>query len=248
MKITDISSYNNAQVKKVTEVCKFLEIHIQKFLKGGESKLWHGSPVWFLDGNPIVAYSVKKGNKVSLMFFSGQSFDEKELIPVGKFKAAEVLFEDASDIQVTKLKKWIKKSMNMQWDYKNIVKRKGVLVKATKTHDQRIQSILFSDVYPMYVTKVERKGRTKKELNQVITWLTGFDTKTIQSLIKEEVSFETFFKRAKLHKNAHMITGVICGYRIEDIQDPLTQKIRYVDKLVDELAKGRAMEKILRSE
>lgn len=98
----------------------------------------------------------------------------------------------------------------------------------------------------MYVAKVEKKGRTKEELDQVISWLTGFDKKKLQELIKQQVTFETFFRQARLHPNAHLITGVICGYRVEEIEDPLTQQARYLDKLVDELAKGRKMEKILR--
>ncbi len=114
------------------------------------------------------------------------------------------------------------------------------------THHQRIAKITFASVYPMYVEKVEKKGRTKEELHQVITWLTGFDNKKLKELIKEKVTFETFFQRASLNPNAHLITGVICGYRVEEIENPLTQKARYLDKLVDELAKGRKMEKILR--
>lgn len=106
----------------------------------------------------------------------------------------------------------------------------------------------FATVYPLYVIKVEKKGRTQKELDQVITWLTGFDTKKIQKLLQEKISFETFFERATLNPNAHLITGVICGYRIENIENHLTQKVRYLDKLVDELAKGRKIEKILRVE
>lgn len=115
-------------------------------------------------------------------------------------------------------------------------------------HDERIAKITFSSVYPHYVAKVEKKGRTKEELHQVIAWLTGFNEKTLQKLIKEQVTFEEFFRRAKLNPRASLITGVICGYRIEDITNPLTQRARYMDKLVDELAKGRAMEKILREE
>jgi hypothetical protein len=98
----------------------------------------------------------------------------------------------------------------------------------------------------LYLQKVEKKGRTKVELNQVIEWLTGFDENKINELINEKVTFETFFERAKLHPNAHQITGLICGYRIEEIENPLTQKVRYLDKLVDELAKGKPMDKILR--
>lgn len=105
----------------------------------------------------------------------------------------------------------------------------------------------FATVYPMYVAKIEKKGRTKAELHQVIEWLTSFDEKKLKQLIKDEVSFETFFQRATLNANAHLITGVICGYRVEEIENPLTQQVRYLDKLVDELAKGKKMEKILRS-
>jgi hypothetical protein len=116
----------------------------------------------------------------------------------------------------------------------------------SKTHDQRIAKMIFASVYPMYVEKVEKKGRTREELHQVITWLTGFDNKKLQELIAEKVTFETFFQQASLNPNARLITGVICGYRVEEIENPLTQKARYLDKLVDELAKGRKMEKILR--
>jgi hypothetical protein len=121
-------------------------------------------------------------------------------------------------------------------------------MKTTPKHDERIANMTFASVYPHYVTKVEKKGRTKKELHQVIKWLTGFDEKKLQKLIKDNATFETFFKRAKLNPNAHLITGVICGYRVEEIENPLTQQVRYLDKLVDELAKGKAMEKILRKE
>ena len=115
------------------------------------------------------------------------------------------------------------------------------------THNQRFAQMTFATVYPMYVAKVEKKGRTKEELHQVIKWLTGFDDKKLQQLINEKVTFEAFFKRASLNPNVHLITGVICGYRVEEIENPLTQQVRYLDKLVDELAKGRKMEKILRT-
>lgn len=117
----------------------------------------------------------------------------------------------------------------------------------TPEHNERIAKMTFASVYPHYVTKVEKKNRTKEELHQVITWLTGFDETTIQKLIDEKVTFETFFQKATLNSNAHLITGVICGYRIEEIKNELTKQVRYLDKLVDELAKGRKMEKILRS-
>lgn len=116
----------------------------------------------------------------------------------------------------------------------------------SNTHNQRIAKMTFASVYPMYVEKVEKKGRTKEELNQVITWLTDFDNQKLQELIQENATFEIFFQQASLNPNVHLITGVICGYRVEEIEDPLTQQVRYLDKLVDELAKGRKMEKILR--
>lgn len=119
-------------------------------------------------------------------------------------------------------------------------------MKTTPEHDERIAKMTFASVYPHYITKVESKGRTKKELHQVIEWLTGFDDKKLQDLIDEKVNFQTFFKRANLNPNAHLITGVICGYRIEEIENATTKQARYLDKLVDELAKGRKMEKILR--
>ena len=117
----------------------------------------------------------------------------------------------------------------------------------TPEHDARVASLKFSSVYPHYVTKVEKKGRTKDELHQVIEWLTGFDQAKVDELIEEQVTFETFFQRATLNPNAHLIKGVICGYRIEEIETPLTKQARYLDKLIDELAKGRKMEKILRN-
>ena len=113
--------------------------------------------------------------------------------------------------------------------------------------NQRIAKMTFSSVYPIYLAKVEKKGRTKEELHQIIEWLTGFDNNQLQKLIKENVTFETFFQQASLNPKANLITGLICGYRVEEIKDPLTQQVRYLDKLVDELAKGRKMDKILRS-
>jgi hypothetical protein len=116
----------------------------------------------------------------------------------------------------------------------------------TPKHDERIAKMTFASVYPHYINKVESKGRTKAELHQVIEWLTGFDDKKLRELIDEKATFETFFNKANLNPNAQLITGVICGYRIEEIENPLTKQARYLDKLVDELAKGRKMEKILR--
>lgn len=118
----------------------------------------------------------------------------------------------------------------------------------TKKHNENIANLTFASVYPHYVTKVEKKGRTVNELHKVINWLTGFNDDKIQELIDEKVTFKTFFEKADLNKNAHLIKGVICGYRIEELENKLTKEVRYLDKLVDELAKGRKMEKILRSE
>jgi hypothetical protein len=117
---------------------------------------------------------------------------------------------------------------------------------STAHHDERIAKMTFASVYPHYVTKVEKKNRTKEELHQVIEWLTGYNEKALQKTIEDKLTFEQFFKEAQLNPNAHLITGVICGYRVEEITNELTQQIRYLDKLVDELAKGRKMEKILR--
>ncbi|PKN95260.1 MAG: DUF2200 domain-containing protein [Chloroflexi bacterium HGW-Chloroflexi-6] len=116
----------------------------------------------------------------------------------------------------------------------------------SEAHNQRIAKLTFASIYPMYLAKIEKKGRTEEELLQVIAWLTSFDHAKLQELIKENATFETFFQQASLNPNAHLITGVICGYRVEEIENTLTQQIRYLDKLVDELAKGRKMEKILR--
>ena len=119
-------------------------------------------------------------------------------------------------------------------------------MKDTSHHDERIAKMIFASVYPHYITKVEKKGRTIAELNQVIEWLTGYNAKKLQELINKKVTFEEFFQKATLNPNTHLITGVICGYRVEEIKNTLTQQTRYLDKLVDELAKGRKMEKILR--
>lgn len=119
-------------------------------------------------------------------------------------------------------------------------------MKSTSHHDERIAKMTFASVFPLYLAKVERKGRTKAELHQVIEWLTGYNEKKLIQLIEENATFEKFFQDATLNHNAHLITGVICGYRVEEIENPLTQQVRYLDKLVDELAKGRKMEKVLR--
>ena len=116
----------------------------------------------------------------------------------------------------------------------------------TDIHNERMAKMTFASVYPLYLAKVEKKGRTKDELHQMIEWLTGYNNEKLKDLIEKKVTFETFFQQALLNPNAHLITGVICGYRIEEITNPLTQQVRYLDKLVDELAKGRKMEKILR--
>ncbi len=119
-------------------------------------------------------------------------------------------------------------------------------MKNTKDHNERIASLTFASIYPHYLTKIEKKGRTEEELEQVIEWLTGYDKKKQQEQIEKKVSFEVFFENATLNSNANLIKGVICGYRVEEIENRLTQQVRYLDKLVDELARGRKMEKILR--
>ncbi|WP_276134531.1 DUF2200 domain-containing protein [Polluticoccus soli] len=113
---------------------------------------------------------------------------------------------------------------------------------------QRVYRMPFASVYPLYIKKVERKGRTKEEVDEIIFWLTGYNQQTLQQQIDRKTDFETFFAEApQINPNASKITGVICGYRVEDIEDELIQKVRYMDKLIDELAKGKKMDKILRS-
>jgi hypothetical protein len=116
-------------------------------------------------------------------------------------------------------------------------------MKSTTHHDERMATMTFATVYPLYLTKVTKKGRSQEELNQVITCLTGFDDNKIQQLIDEKVNFRQFFAEATLNPNAHLITGSICGYRVEEITNPLTQKVRYLDKLVDDLAKGYRLDR-----
>ena len=113
---------------------------------------------------------------------------------------------------------------------------------------ERVKKMTFAYVYPALVSKVEKKGRTEKELHQVIEWFTGYNNKKIKTLLKNEVTYEDFIDKAQINPNAHLITGVICGYRVEEIEDPFMQKCRYLDKIIDELAKGKKMEKILRTE
>jgi hypothetical protein len=123
---------------------------------------------------------------------------------------------------------------------------KIVLMKTTPEHDERMSKMTFASVYPHYITKVESKGRTKEELLKVIEWLTGFNEEKLQQLIDSQATFETFFRQANLHSNAHLIKGSICGYKIQEIENPITRQVRYLDKLVDELAKGKKLDKIFR--
>ncbi|WP_411745871.1 DUF2200 domain-containing protein [Reinekea sp.] len=121
-------------------------------------------------------------------------------------------------------------------------------MKSTAHHDDKFAKMTFASVYPHYVTKVEKKGRSKEELHQVIKWLTGYNDDQLQEHLNQAVTFEQFFKFSTMNPNAKLIKGVICGYRVEEIENLLTQQVRYLDKLVDELAKGRKIEKILRSD
>lgn len=123
-------------------------------------------------------------------------------------------------------------------------------MKVTAKKNEQVAKMIFASIYPHYLNRIVKNGRTKEELNQVIEWLTGFDKDTLQALIDEKVTYKTFFQKAKIHPNAHMIKGVVCGYRIEDIEDEflLYKQCRQMEKLIDELAKGRKMDKILRVE
>lgn len=122
-----ISEYNKSQPKTIKEICDLLETTINAHLKKSTSKVWHGGPVWFIDENPVVGYWVRKKGEVQLLFWSGQSFDEPDLKPEGKFKAAEMQYTEVNQIKITHLKRWLKKAKDIQWDYKNITKRKGAL-------------------------------------------------------------------------------------------------------------------------
>jgi hypothetical protein len=137
---------------------------------------------------------------------------------------------------------------NRNFDYLQKVRNPNSVIqmKTTPEHNQKIAKLTFASVYPHYINKVERKGKTKAELLQVIEWLTGFTEENLQKLMDEKVTFDVFFDRAKLHPNASLIKGNICGYRVEELLNPLTQKVRYLDKVVDELANGKSMDKIMR--
>ncbi|SEB99160.1 hypothetical protein SAMN05192540_2073 [Maribacter dokdonensis] len=121
-------------------------------------------------------------------------------------------------------------------------------MKVTAAKNEKVANMIFASIYPLYLARLEKNGRTKEELDQVIGWLTGFDNKMVQKLIDEKVTFEVFFQKAKIHPNAHLVKGVVCGYRIEEIEDEFEvyKRCRQMEKLIDELAKGRKMEKILR--
>jgi hypothetical protein len=123
-------------------------------------------------------------------------------------------------------------------------------MKVTEEKNEQVANMVFGKIYPLYLNRLVKNGRTQEELDQVLRWFTGFDQKTLQGLIDKEATYKTFFKKAKIHKNAHMIKGVVCGYRIEEIEDKfeLYKQCRQMEKLIDELARGRKMEKILRKE
>ncbi len=123
-------------------------------------------------------------------------------------------------------------------------------MKVTAEKEEKVANMIFASIYPLYLNRLEKNGRTREELNQVLEWFTGFDQEALQALMDEKATFRTFFEKAEIHPNAHMIKGVVCGYRIEEIEDEfnLYRQCRQMEKLIDELAKGRKMEKILREE
>lgn len=252
----DTRAYNAALAPADRKICALLAREIDRALPDAENEVWHAHPVWFLDGNPIVGYSKLKDG-VRLLFWSGQSFAEKGLRKEGSFKAAEARYTSAGEVDTEKLRHWLAEARDVQWDYKNIVRRKGRLVRLKAaapaanrqgtTAGHRIFRTSVASVYPHYVNKAERKGRTKAEVDRIICWLTGYSGKELERQLREGTDFETFFAGAPaFHPNAALITGVVCGVRVEEVEDPLMKKIRQLDKLIDELARGRAMEKILR--
>jgi hypothetical protein len=245
----DILAYHAKLAPADRAICETLAKHLQKGLPEAEVKIWHAHPVWFLAGNPIVGYHKLKDG-VRLLFWSGQSFAEEGLRAEGSFKAAEVRYHKAAEVKAGDLARWLKKARDIQWDYKNIVKRKGILkrVMATSTaKPHRIYAMVFAQVYPMYVAKAERKGRTQAEVDQIIRWLTGYTPAKLKQQLTREVTLEQFFAEApRLNPARTLITGSVCGVRLADITDPLMREVRYLDKLIDELAQGKAMAKILR--
>lgn len=400
---SDTRKYNASLAPGDRKICQLLAGEIDGHLPGAENKVWHAHPVWFLDGNPIVGYSRLKDG-VRLLFWSGQSFAEKGLRKEGSFKAAEARYASVGEVDVEKLRRWLAEARVVQWDYKNIVRRKGRLVRlkvaapeagptpgrkvppaspspragegadwrertlarvrtlvlatvpgaveevkwrkpsnpagvpvwssdgmictgetyrnavkltfakgaelpdpkglfnagldggtrraidlregdeldgkafqalvraaaarnaaAARTEGarapasgaasrggaqtgHRIFTTSVASVYPHYVQKAERNGRTKAELDRILCWLTGYSEEELRRQLAKGTDFETFFAEAPaLHPSSALITGVVCGVRVEEVQDPLMRTIRRLDKLVDELARGRAMEKILRT-
>ncbi|MCL4806559.1 MAG: DUF2200 family protein [Thermoanaerobaculia bacterium] len=431
----DTRRYNAALSAADRKTCDLLAKEIDRQLPEAENRVWHAHPVWFLDGNPVVGYSRLKDG-VRLLFWSGQSFAEGGLRKEGSFKAAEVRYTSAGDVDTQKLGRWLAESRSVQWDYKNIVRRKGrlerlnveapasasasapaprrkasparprpkpeegadwkkrtlarvralvleavpgavedvkwrkpsnpdgvpawssnglictgetcgrtvkltfasgaalpdpkglfnaglgggtrraidigegdvlderafkALVRAAAALNgrpnaakgpgtprvddarapgpsrrravpeatpapgprgpvscaptgggtmpgHRIFTTSVASVYPHYVKKAERNARTKAEVDRIICWLTGYSEPELQRQLRQGTDFETFFAQAPaLHPNSALIKGVVCGVRVEEVEDPLMRKIRWLDKLIDELARGRAMEKILRS-
>ena len=252
----DTKAYNAALAPGDRKICRLLAEQIDESLPDAENRVWHAHPVWFLDGNPIVGYSRLKDG-VRLLFWSGQSFAEKGLRKEGSFKAAEVRYTAVDEVDVAKLRRWLAEARVVQWDYRNIVRRKGRLVRLKEaapaanrqgaTAGHRVFRTSVASVYPHYVAKAERNGRTKAEVDRIFFWLTGYSGKELERQLREGTDFETFFAEAPtFHPNAALITGVVCGVRVEEVEDPLMRKIRQLDKLIDELARGRAMEKILR--
>jgi hypothetical protein len=394
----DTKAYNAAVPPAERKICDLLAKEIDRALPDAENKVWHAHPVWFLDGNPIVGYSKLKDG-VRLLFWSGQSFAEKGLRKEGSFKAAEARYASAGEVDTEKLGRWLAEARVVQWDYKNIVRRKGRLERlkaaapaaapapkrksapaprsakpeegpdwrertlarvralvleavpgvveevkwrkpsnpegvpvwssngmictgetyrsavkltflqgaavpdpkglfnasvdagtrrAIDLHEgdaldekafkelvraaaalnapaargpapraasgggakpgHRIFTTSVASVYPHYVAKAERNARTKEEVDRIICWLTGYSGKELQRQLQKGTDFATFFAEAPaFHPNAGLIKGLVCGVRVEEVEDPLMRKIRQLDKLIDELAKGRAMEKILRA-
>jgi hypothetical protein len=149
--------------------------------------------------------------------------------------------------QAAETKNFLSSALRLAQDYVPI---KSINMKVTTEKNEKVANMIFATIYPLYFNRLEKNGRTKEELDEVIKWFTGFNQETLQTLIEEKVSFRTFFQKAKIHPNAHMIKGVVCGYRIEEIADEfeLYKQCRQMEKLIDELARGRKMEKILRKE
>lgn len=257
-KYKNIDEYNASFSENIQQILTQLRKAIKDAAPKATEVISYGMPAFKLN-KVLVYYAANKSHigfyptPASILYFKNElsayktskgaiQFPLDKPLPLALIKKI-VKFRVAQDKEKSLELKTTSKKMPVK-NKKNVAVKPGA--STTAAHDERVAKLTFASVYPHLVNKVESKGRTVEELHEIIRWLTGFSNNEIQKMIDNKVTFEYFFNKAKLNPNAHLITGMICGYRVEEISNPLTQKVRYLDKLVDELAKGRSMEKILR--